>query len=742
MARRLSYAKFNRKDVDYAFVYCLRQLVANYVRRHAKDPITTGPSAASESNALTLETWALAISGATNIEEYCMQHICSMQKDAADHVQWVCPRVLQTVVRICMVDRETARCTFVDYGQERGIIPSRSTDAHCVPTAAQLAAAAPSAMPEIFLLLKPGHYDILVPRDPSLRLLRPESKPQDFGELCANFKAVIRCLEEKLVHELVSRTGDRKDLDLFQGQLISVLEPLHQILQVSPQTAMQDLLPSLDDFLQNVRRQEVQGPRPKHAVRKAERRPDCCICIKNNAEITAKCGCSYHRSCLEVYCRNSNSWSQLACKLHRRPFGHDFLMSHLGDAGINVLLPTTMTPTSSPPKRPPRSGNLGVALGVPCVICFGEEGVLKTLHCGFKAHVHCLKNFWFERVSTLCRLTDIRCPAEVAGCGSVLLEGDLRDVITPHDLQLAERTVRELDERNQLLIEDRIGALSCHVMSISMAFDSQELKRQSEEYRPTFRCAICLVDHEVEGCCTLPCQHRFCFESLQYHFDLIVKERRLSKLTCPAEGCGYSLRSEDSIHIFQQCLPEDSYFKLLEFLTRDDPRIVDCRELGCEERVFCDEGDDFADLACPKGHRFCAKCDHGPHPMLSCQARRSQLEQEKSEVWSQVLSMGWKPCPRRCRFGGGYKSQEECDHVTCECGHEFCWDCGIDRRIPLAHDNRWHKPSCRYHTSLDEVAELPKVELHCPECQRRASQGDTRPCSFPEDDGYPHSYLH
>ena len=37
---------------------------------------------------------------------------------------------------------------------------------------------------------------------------------------------------------------------------------------------------------------------------------------------------------------------------------------------------------------------------------------------------------------------------------------------------------------------------------------------------------------------------------------------------------GYKLR---------QCLPEDSYFKLLEFLTRDDPRIVDCRELGCEE---------------------------------------------------------------------------------------------------------------------------------------------------------------
>lgn len=45
-------------------------------------------------------------------------------------------------------------------------------------------------------------------------------------------------------------------------------------------------------------------------------------------------------------------------------------------------------------------------------------------------------------------------------------------------------------------------------------------------------------------------------------------------------------------------MPEESYFKLLEFLTRDDPRVVDCR--ACEERVFCDEGDDFADLSCPK----------------------------------------------------------------------------------------------------------------------------------------------
>jgi hypothetical protein len=65
----------------------LRQLVANYVRLHAKDPIvgpvTGAAGAGAVSNALTLESWALAISGAVNIEEYCQQHISSMQKDTS-----------------------------------------------------------------------------------------------------------------------------------------------------------------------------------------------------------------------------------------------------------------------------------------------------------------------------------------------------------------------------------------------------------------------------------------------------------------------------------------------------------------------------------------------------------------------------------------------------------------------------------------------------------------------------------
>eukprot|EP00913_Durusdinium_trenchii_P030905 g28946.t1 len=278
----------------------------------------------------------------------------------------------------------------------------------------------------------------------------------------------MRCLEEKLVHELLEHRRDWKELDHFQGQLTSVLEPLYHMMQVPSQpemSAMRALLPCLDDFLQNTRPQQVDAPRPKHAVRNSRERT-----LPKAAAVPADA-----------------EWA-----LGGGPWG-----------ALRNLLWGRWSPENAP--------------------------------------------LWIQGAFAL--------PQRL-----LVPEG----VITREDLQLAEQTVREVDERNQRLIE--------------------ELKRQSEEYRPTFRCAICLVDHEVEGCCTLPCQHRFCFESLQYHFDLIVRERRLSKLTCPAEGCGYNLRSEDSIHIFQQCLPEESYYKLLEFLTRDDPHIVDCRALGCEEQ--------------------------------------------------------------------------------------------------------------------------------------------------------------
>lgn len=199
--------------------------------------------------------------------------------------------------------------------------------------------------------------------------------------------------------------------------------------------------------------------------------------------------------------------------------------------------------------------------------------------------------------------------------------------------------------------------------------------------------------------------------------------------------------------MFQQCLSVESYHKLLEFLTRDDPNVYECKHVGCEEHVFLDDADDFTNLKCARGHRFCAKCENGPHPWKTCEVMQEKADREKRDqeddsndqaALENALAMGWKPCPLRCSFGGGVKAEEECDHVTCECGHEFCWACGVTRQVPLEHDNRWHKPSCPYHTKISEVNEAPKRRPNCPECQKMPGN---KPCCFTPDDGYPDSYV-
>lgn len=900
--------EFNKERSDRAFILCLRHLIAQYLKLHARDPV--GGYNTDKGNVLTYESWAAAISGTRDIDDYCEQYVYVMNKDAADHVQHVCPRVLRTVVRICMVDRETARVNFIDYGGE-GSSMAPTGGAEFVGSAAQLASTGglQGQQPEIYLLLKPGHYDILVLReDPANALMDPYaacvagSAARGLGEraapgqqqpsadeakadanllrkhsdarwrglvrlardICEGFSAVVQCLEEKLVEELASKRKRLGSVDesLFEGQLTSVVDPLREALKhfqcVPESSAFAEepepprgaaaggppgaLLPRLAEFLRQGHAgseagagaqlgllQPPQaaplGPAPTRSPRGGVGKHECCICSKPGAAAAA-CGCAYHAGCLAEYLQREGRASQdVTCQRHQRPLGAAFLLGlaaspasgqpparppgagpgpqlraaagpraaeafevevrpraaqwqasktpppnllssmacsvgpaakrhleavvenelprasmydstpgygsmQLADVASTAPLLTALPSLQRIPatvRQLPQAGHVGAAFGVPCVICFGEEGVLKTLQCGYKAHVTCLKNFWSQKVVTLCRLTDIRCPAEITGCPDTLSDQDLRGVVSTADLIAAEQSVEDVDARNLQLIND--------------------LKRQNEEYRPMFQCAICLVEHEVEGCCTLPCQHRFCFESLQYHFDIIVRERRLNKLTCPAEGCGCNLLSEEAIHIFRQCLSEQTYHKLHEFLTRDNPHIHECKHPGCEERVFLDDGDDSSDLACPRGHHFCGRCSQGPHPGTSCeeweeQMVREQREQEarkdQDEAWRAALALGWKPCPRSCNFGGGYKAAEECDHVTCECGFEFCWDCGVQRQVSLMHDNRWHKPACRYHTRPCDVSEPPLHMPNCPECKKMRPGV---PCPFPKDDGYPQSYI-
>lgn len=314
----------------------------------------------------------------------------------------------------------------------------------------------------------------------------------------------------------------------------------------------------------------------------------------------------------------------------------------------------------------------------------------------------------------------ICCPAsDTMGCDGLV---PLSFIIIPsQEMQTMKKHLEEMTQKTAALLH--------------------EYQNSNKDAPAVFQCSICFENHEVHGSCTLPCGHRFCFESLEQHFSLLVKERRLDSICCPVIECHHKV---DDVEVLRGVLKETHVFqKLLEYMTRDmhDPNMLDCPK--CEERIWVDDDDDRTNLICPQEHAFCADCVHGPHPFLSCAAKRESLCQEKKaeefketqRAQSIAMELGWKPCPKRCRFGGGFKASEECDHVTCQCGFEFCWMCGVDRDVLQAHDNRWHLTSCPYHTKRSEVKEDPIFKPKCPVCRSLGLL-----CPYPVDDGFPYGY--
>ena len=144
----------------------------------------------------------------------------------------VCPHVLKTVVRLCLVDRGTDICQFVDFGP--GTSLAERPSATEVKSAALLTTADGGLQPDIFLLFKPGHYDILVRSESRVaRLLEPcvglstlagdpsvSCRNGDIlpltEKLCAHFTSLLHFIEERLTEELATNARGR-DLALLEG---------------------------------------------------------------------------------------------------------------------------------------------------------------------------------------------------------------------------------------------------------------------------------------------------------------------------------------------------------------------------------------------------------------------------------------------------------------------------------------------------------------------------------------------
>ncbi|CAK0795096.1 unnamed protein product [Prorocentrum cordatum] len=102
-----------------------------------------------------------------------------------------------------------------------------------------------------------------------------------------------------------------------------------------------------------------------------------------------------------------------------------------------------------------------------------------------------------------------------------------------------------------------------------------------------------------------------------------------------------------------------------------------------------------------------------PEELLQEDAAAREARQLR-EMLTEALGEAVRQCPF-CKVACVKQDADDCDHIFCRCGREFCWQCGADREVIFHHGNHHHKPSCPFYTDFAERS--PKLVPHCPQCK-------------------------
>lgn len=213
-------------------------------------------------------------------------------------------------------------------------------------------------------------------------------------------------------------------------------------------------------------------------------------------------------------------------------------------------------------------------------------------------------------------------------------------------------------------------------------------RRGSETEIPTGKVTpLCLKERTV------------CKDCLQKHIRnaILFNRGRYDNIRCICthEDCPLTL---DYGHI-QKYADEDTFRRFDEALlcqTLDiESEFFWCSRLGCGSGQIHYEGRNNPEVICHAcGHRSCFthKCDW--HEGLTCEQYDAAQPTSTTEPSS---SSGYLQCPK-CSHG--IEKLDGCDHVTCRCGHEFCWICQAPYEGPNGIwkcGNSVHKNTCRHY---------------------------------------------
>ncbi|KAM7271840.1 hypothetical protein ACFE04_031054 [Oxalis oulophora] len=207
--------------------------------------------------------------------------------------------------------------------------------------------------------------------------------------------------------------------------------------------------------------------------------------------------------------------------------------------------------------------------------------------------------------------------------------------------------------------------------------------------KPVENCSICCEDKPFPVMITINCSHKFCSHCMKTYVDGKVQSSQVP-IRCPQLQCKYYITATEC----KSFLPHSSYESLDRALAEANihhsdrmycpfpncSALLNPRECLSARASSSSQSDNNNCIECPVCQRFiCVECEVPWHSSLSCEEYQSLPEEERDsgDITLHLLAQNkrWRRC-QQCRRM--IELTQGCYHMTCWCGHEFCYSCGAE----------------------------------------------------------------
>ncbi|KAH3758651.1 IBR domain protein [Pelomyxa schiedti] len=248
-------------------------------------------------------------------------------------------------------------------------------------------------------------------------------------------------------------------------------------------------------------------------------------------------------------------------------------------------------------------------------------------------------------------------------------------------------------------------------------------------------CPLCLDDVDVDEMHTLSCGHSYCRQCLARYFQELINSKQLP-ISCPDPSCKREILEKDIELLIPRELVEKMQNFLLDCTFERNRDYSCCPSPDCGYVFIYEEGDPI-DFTCPKCHkRYCLRCRVEMHAGQTCESYQQWAKMNSKDTFNNfVKGAKYKQCPQcRCWI----ELAKGCNHMTCKCGHEFCYSCG--KSFPCGCGQDPHAPGFRPN-NFSAAIYAPWVLFKG--LQRMLGMGgqeqQPQPQPEPEDTSSPHS---